>query len=140
MILTEKFYFCDVGIAGHLARRRPRLGGSDFGKAFEHWVLMEIMNYRRYQNPDLEVRFWRASTGQEVDFVLGEMDAAIEVKGAARAHEGDLRGLRAMRESHRVKHAALVCLEKEPRSLDRGIEILPWRVFLDRLWSGDLTR
>jgi predicted AAA+ superfamily ATPase len=101
---------------------------------------MEIMNYRRYRSPDLEVRFWRASTGHEVDYILEDMVAAIEVKGAARAHDGDLRGLRALRESHRVGRAVLVCLEKEPRKVESGVEILPWKVFLDRLWSGDLTR
>jgi len=136
MIQTEKFYLFDVGISNYLARRRPQIGGAEFGKSFEHWVLMELMNFRRYRRPDLDIRFWRTSTGHEVDFVLGEMDAAIEVKGARRVHESDLRGLRALRESHRVKRAVVVCLEKEARVLAGGIRILPWRVFLEELWSG----
>lgn len=139
MITTEKFYLFDVGVANHLARRKPRMGAPEFGKSFEHWVLMELQNFRRYEAPDLEIRFWRTSTGQEVDFVLGDLEVAIEVKGAARVHEGDLRGLRALREEHRVRRAVMVCLEKEPRSVD-GIDILPWRVFLDWLWGKRLTR
>jgi predicted AAA+ superfamily ATPase len=139
MIQTEKFYLFDVGVANYLARRKPAMGSPEFGKSFEHWVLMEILNYRRYREPDLEVRFWRTSTGFEVDFVLGEMDAAIEVKGAGRVHEGDLSGLRALCESHRVKRALLVSLEKEVRRLEDRIEVLPWRVFLERLWAGELT-
>ncbi len=138
MIQTEKFYLFDVGISNYLARRRPQIGGSEFGKSFEHWVLMEVMNYRRYRQPDLDVHFWRTSTGQEVDFVLGEMETAIEVKGATRVHDADLRGLRAMRESHRVKRALVVCLEREPRVIEPRIEVLPWRLFLERLWAGDL--
>jgi uncharacterized protein len=137
MILTEKFYLFDVGVANHLARRSPVLGSPDFGKSFEHWVLMELLNYRRYRAPDLDVRFWRTSTGLEVDFVLGEMDAAIEVKGSARVHDGDLGGLRALRSTHRVKRALVVSLEKEARRLDDGIEVLPWRVFVERLWAGE---
>ncbi len=137
MTLTEKFFFFDVGVANHLARRRPRLGGAEFGKSFEHWVLMEILNFRRYRSPDLDVRFWRTSTGLEVDFVLGELETAIEAKGGARVHAGDLRGLLSLRESHRVKRAIVVSLEKEPRKV-AGVEVLPWRVFLDRLWGGDL--
>ena len=129
----------DVGISNYLARRRPQIGGADFGKSFEHWVLMELMNFRRYRQPDLDVRFWRTSTGHEVDFVLGDMEAAIEVKGARRVHEGDLRGLRALQESHRVKRALVVCLEKEPRVLESRIEIAPWRLFLEQLWAGKLT-
>ncbi|MEQ1890945.1 MAG: ATP-binding protein [Planctomycetota bacterium] len=139
MILTEKFYLFDVGVANYLARRKPVPGSPDFGKSFEHWVLMELLNYRRYRAPDMDVRFWRTSTGLEVDFVLGEMDAAIEVKGSARVHEGDLGGLRALRASHKAKHAIVVSLEKEARRLDDGIEVLPWRVFVERLWAGQLA-
>lgn len=139
MIQTEKFYLFDVGIANYLARRRPQIGSADFGKSFEHWVLMELMNYRRYRQPELDIRFWRTSAGHEVDFILGDMVVAIEVKGARRVHVGDLGGLTALRESHRVKRAVVVCLEKEPRVLESGIEIVPWRSFLDRLWDGDLV-
>lgn len=139
MIQTEKFYLFDVGIANHLARRRPRIGSPEFGKSFEHWVLMELMNYRRYRQPDMEIRFWRTSTGLEVDFVLEDMRAAVEVKGAARVHEGDLGGLKAIAQSHKVKQRVVVCLEKEPRVTDSGIRVLPWRNFLDELWAGVLV-
>ncbi len=138
LIQTEKFYLFDVGVANHLARRHPVPGSSDFGKAFEHWVLMELLNFRRYRLPDLEIRFWRTSTGQEVDFVLGEMEVAIEVKGGARVHDGDLRGLRALRQSHRPKRAFVVCLERAVRRVDPRIEILPWKSFVETLWGGDL--
>ena len=138
MIQTEKFYFFDVGVANYLARRQPKLGSPDFGKSFEHWVLMELLNFRRYRMPDLEIRFWRTSTGQEVDFVLGDMDLALEVKASARVHDGDLRGLRALSEGHRACRKLLVCLEKEPRRVEPEIEILPWKAFLERLWEGGL--
>lgn len=139
MIQTDKFYLFDVGISNYLARRRPQVGGADFGKSFEQWVLMELMNFRRYRQPDLDIRFWRSSTGHEVDFVLGDMETAIEVKGARRVHDGDLGGMRALRDSHHVKRSLVVCLEKEPRVLDSGLEIVPWPLFLDRLWAGDLS-
>ena len=138
MILTEKFYLFDVGVANYLARRTPVAGSSDFGKSFEHWVLMELMNFKRYRSPDLDLAFWRTSTGHEVDFVVGNMQVAIEVKSGNRVHEGDLRGLRALRDSHRAKHLLVVCTESQPRTMD-GIDIVPWRVFLDRLWDGDLV-
>lgn len=140
MIQTEKFYLFDVGLANHLARRRPKIGGSDFGKSFEHWVLMEILNYRRYREPDLDVCFWRTSTGMEVDFVLGDMVAAVDVKGTARVSSAHLRGLRALIEDHAVRHAVVVSLEREPRTVAPDIDVLPWQAFLDRLWSGALTR
>jgi len=138
LILSEKFYLFDVGVANHLARRRPLLGSSEFGKAFEQYVLMEILNYRRYRKPDLEVCFWRTSQGQEIDFLLGDRDAAIEVKGSARVHEGDLQSLAVLQEEMNVRRRLVVSLERSPRRQD-GVEILPWRTFLDELWAGSVA-
>lgn len=137
MILTEKFYFFDVGVSNYLARRQPRLGSAEFGKSFEHYILMELRAYQAYRNPELPITFWRTSTGQEVDFILGEKDLAIEIKSASRVHEGDIRSLLALLEDGPVKHCVVVCLEKEPRWIHKRIEVLPWRLFVDRLWSGE---
>ncbi len=139
MILTEKFYFFDVGVANYLARRKPAPGSSEFGKSFEHFLLLEILCYKRYKEPDLELCYWRTSTGQEVDFILGSMDAAIEVKATSKAHTGIPSALRLLREEARVKRAILVTLESTPRKLDGGIEVLPWRLFLERLWAGEIV-
>ena len=138
MIETEKFYFFDVGVSNYLARRQPREGSSEFGKSFEHYILMELRAYQAYRQPDLPIRFWRTSTGQEVDFILGEKDLAIEIKGSSRVHGGDLKHLTSLSEDGPVKKRIIVCLEREPRTTVGGIEILPWKTFLQRLWSNDL--
>jgi predicted AAA+ superfamily ATPase len=140
LIRTDKFYFFDVGVANHLARRRPLPGGADYGKSFEHYIYTEILNFRRYRAPDLDVAYWRTAGGSEVDFVLGDLDVAIECKAGSRVHDGDLRGLRALAEERTVGHRLLVSREREPRRTDDGIEIVPWAVFLDRLWAGELIR
>jgi len=138
LVETEKFYLFDVGVTNHLARRRPRVAGSEFGKSFEQLVLMELKAYQAYASRDLEIRFWRTAHGQEVDFVLDDLALAIEVKGSARVHDGDLRGLRALAGEDRVGRKLVVCLEPEPRTVVPGIEILPWSLFFSRLWAGDL--
>ena len=135
MILTEKFYFFDVGIAGYLGRRRPIPGSRDFGKAFEHFILMEIRAYQAYVNPEMPIHYWRTSSGQEVDFLLGDREVAVEIK-SGKVHEGDLWGLHALLEDGPVKRAILVSMEKEPRRIAGNIEVLPWQDFLERLWSG----
>ena len=137
LIQTEKFYLFDVGVSNYLARRRPLLGGWEFGKSFEHYILMELKAYQAYRNPELDLTFWRTAGGFEVDFILGNLEVAVEVK-AGTVHEGDLRGLRALLEERRVKHPVVVSLEAQPRIMDRRIQILPWKTFLERLWNGDL--
>ena len=138
LIETEKFYLFDVGVTNYLARRAPRIGTPEFGNSFEHYILMELKAYQAYRNPELDIRYWRTSTGFEVAFVLDDMNVAIEVKGSQRVHSTHTRGLRALLEEHTVKRAVIVSLEKQPRKLDSSIEVLPWQVFLNTLWSGEL--
>lgn len=136
---APKFYLFDVGVAGHLSGRRiERAAGPDFGRAFEHFVLMEILAYRAYREHDFPVRFWRTKSGLECDFVLGRDGAvAIEVKGSASVHREELRAMRAYVEEYEPRHAIVVCNESAPRRTDDGIWILPWVQFLERLW-GDV--
>ena len=136
LIETEKFYLFDVGVTNYLARRAPKTGTPEFGKSFEHLILMELKAYQAYRNPELDIRYWRTSTGYEVDFILGDMNVAIEVKGTSRVNSTHLRAMRALMEEHAVEHAVIVSLEKEPRRLDSGIQVLPWQAFLGELWSG----
>jgi len=138
LIETEKFYLFDVGVSNYLARRRPLMGSPDFGKSFEHYILMELKAYQAYRQPELPLYFWRTASGYEVDFIAGELNLAIEVKGARRVHEGDIVGLRALGAEHRVKRSIVVSLEREPRTIAPGIDVLPWETFLQQLWSGDL--
>ncbi|MCP4682230.1 MAG: ATP-binding protein [Desulfobacterales bacterium] len=138
LIETEKFYLFDVGVSNYLARRSPRKGTPEFEKSFEHYILMELCAYRAYKNPDLDIRFWRTSTGFEVDFILGDMNVALEVKGTNRAHKGHTKGLRALLQEHTVGRAIIVSLEKEARTLDSGIQVMPWEGFLEVLWAGEL--
>lgn len=139
MTETDKFYIFDVGVTNYLAKREPKMGTPDFGKSFEQYILMELMAYRAYRSPELDIRFWRTSTGQEVDFILGEKDVAVEIKGSSRVHEGDLRGLRKLCEDGPVKRVLMVSLEREPRQITKEIMVYPWKQFLEELWEGELV-
>jgi len=133
-----KFYLFDVGVAGAITRRHiPEERGQEFGKAFEHFVLMEIFAHRTYRDLDYEVNFWRVKSGLEVDFVLGRGEVAIEVKGASRVDPADLRPLKAFIVEYRPRKAIVVCNERSPR-VHEDIHIMPWRHFLKLLWSGDV--
>ena len=138
LIETEKFYLFDVGVTNYLARRKPGIGTPEFGKSFENYILMELKAYQAYKNPELDIRYWRTSTGFEVDFILDDMNVAIEVKGSYRIHSSHTKGLRALMEEHMVKRSVIVSLEKQPRKLDSSIEVFPWQIFLEELWSGEL--
>ncbi|MBL7071696.1 MAG: ATP-binding protein [Candidatus Omnitrophica bacterium] len=135
---AAKYYLFDVGIAGYLTKRHlEEEKGEGFGKAFEHFLLLEIVAYRSYHERDFEVNFWRTKTGLEVDFVLGGGKIAIEIKGANRVDKRDMTGLIAFMEGHSPKRSIIVCNEREKR-LHGKIEILPWDNFIYELWQGNI--
>jgi predicted AAA+ superfamily ATPase len=140
VIQTPKFYFADVGIVAHLARRgRVQPGSELFGKAFENWVHHELQAYRAYRGFEFDLAYWRTAGGTEVDFVVDDFRVAIEAKATERARDDHLRGLRECRVDHpRVARRILVGLDPRARRTEDGIEILPWRDFARRLWSDDL--
>lgn len=136
---SPKFYFRDVGVVNHLARRGPvRPGSEAFGKAFENWVFHELSAHRSYQGGYYDLSYWRLTTGAEVDFILGDAAVAIEAKGKTRVTSDDLKGLRLFREEHpHVKTLMVVSLEPHARKLDDGIWIFPFREFARKLWSDE---
>jgi predicted AAA+ superfamily ATPase len=79
----------------------------------------------------------RTASQLEIDFVLGDHEVAIEVKATEQASDRHLRGLRAFTEEYNVKKAILISNDPLPR-LVGNIHILPWKIFLDRLWAGEI--
>jgi predicted AAA+ superfamily ATPase len=140
VIQAPRFYFFDVGIAGTLTRRgRIEPGSELWGRALEHFIFMELSAYRDYRASGLTLAYWRTASQLEVDFVLADGAVAVEVKSTRMAADHDLRGLRAFKEEHRPRRVILVSMDAKPRRTCDGIEILPWRSFLEELWSGNIA-
>lgn len=141
MVETEKFYLFDIGVANFLAKRRPILGSPEFGKTFEQIILMELLAYKSYRDPEMEITFWRTSNKQEVDFILDDKRVAIEIKASSRVRSEDLKWLSILSEDGPIKRRLVVSMETEGRLVhDRegAVEILPWREFLTELWATGL--
>ena len=114
--------------------------GSDlFGRAFEHFLLNEIRAHLSYAGRDDGLAYWRTSSGFEVDLIVGDMLLAIEFKAKKEVRSTDLKGLRALREEHRVKRMVVVTREDRPRTTEDRIELLPWRSFCTMLWAGEMV-
>lgn len=133
---APKFYLFDLGIASHICKRNlVDAHGSEFGKAFEQFLLLELISARSYQEKDHPIQFWRTKSGLEVDFVLAGGEIAIEAK--ARVRSGDLRPMRAFIEEFTPKRAILVSAESDSRIVE-GIEIMPFTLFLEQLHAGEI--
>jgi len=117
----------------HISEERGEL----FGRAFEHFIFTEIAAHSSYSELDYRINYWRTRAGYEVDFILGEGEVAIEVKGQSSVDNRDIRPLKAFMEEYTTKKALVVCNEKEERVLGK-IRVMPWRRFLEELWEGQI--
>ncbi len=141
-IITKapKFYLFDVGVAGAVSKRVLEVEkGELFEKAFEHFILMEIAAYNSYKEIDFDINFWRTKSGLEVDFILGNGEVAIEVKGTSSVENKNLLPLKNFIEEYSPKKAIIVCNESEER-LKGKVRILPYRKFLSALWKGEIIK
>lgn len=139
LIRGPKFYFFDLAPVIYLTRRGKIQQGSElFGRAFEHFIWMEITAHSDYSESYYPIAYWRTSSGFEVDFILGDHEIAIEVKSTESANSNNLKGLRRFKEEYSTQRAMLVSLDPMPRKTEDQIEILPWKIFLEQLWGGKI--
>ncbi|MDH7512829.1 MAG: AAA family ATPase [Clostridiales bacterium] len=136
IIKTPKFYLFDVGVAGAIVKRHlSEERGEAFGRAFEHFIFMEIVAHASYSELNYAIQYWRTKSRLEVDFILGGGEVSIEVKGQSHVENRDLRPLAAFMDEYRPNKALVVCNEREERVVGK-IKILPWGRFLEELWGG----
>jgi predicted AAA+ superfamily ATPase len=134
---TAKFYLFDIGVTRTLRRLPPPVPESaDFGEFFEQLICLELKAWIDYRRPRASLAYWRSLSGYEVDFVL-DGEVGIEVKAASMTQERHLSGLKALREEGKLRRFILVCREERPTILS-GIEVIPWRDFLEALWSDSI--
>lgn len=140
VIGAPKFYFADVGVVNHLAKRGvPERGSDAYGQAFENWVHHELTSFRAYSESNATLAYWRLASGIEVDFVVDDVAVAIEAKAVKRVTGTHLKGLRSIAADHpRVGKRVIVCLESRRRQLDEGILVLPAKAFVRDLWAGEI--
>lgn len=134
-VSTGKFYFFDIGVARFLQHRKglePR--SPEYGEAFEAYIFHELKTFLDC-NKCGELNWWRSISGFEVDFVVADM-LAVEVKAKTNVSTHDMKGITAIKEERLLKHHVVVSLEKTPRVVD-GVHILPWQVFLEKLWARE---
>ncbi len=135
-ILTQKFYFFDIGVTNYLRRVKViEENTPQWGEALESYIFHELRAYCDYFGIE-DLHFWRSQSGFEVDFLL-DGRIAIEVKSSRRIIADDLKGIRALSEEIQLKRKIVVCMETEPRTI-HGIEIIHIMQFLEQLWSGEI--
>jgi uncharacterized protein len=98
---SRKFYFFDCGITNTLLGRKISQKTPEFGKSFEHFLVLETLAAKFYEKNIEKIEFWRSSSGIEVDLLLNG-DTAVEFKSGT-TNEHDAKGIIALEEDIRLK-------------------------------------
>lgn len=136
---APRFYFFDLCIPNYLlGRKHLQQGTADFGHAFEHLMIQEIVAYLGYHFIDGGLSYWHTYSELEVDAILGDAIVAIEFKSCTEVQSRHLNGLKAFKEEHPNCRSIVVSMDERSRML-QGFEILPANDFLRMLWNDEIV-
>ncbi len=138
VVQSPRFYLFDVGVTNYLlGRTNLRRGTTDYGHAFEHIVIQELVAYLNYTDNPNKLSYWRTYTQVEVDVILGDAKVAIEIKSAEEVLPKHLKGLKSFADEHPDCRRIIVSLDRFNRVVD-GIEHIYVYDFFKKLWSHDI--
>ena len=138
LVQAPRFYYFDVGLANYLLGRNSlKRGTVEYGHAFEHLVMQEIVAYHGYSRSREAVSYWRTYTGIEVDAVIGDAKVAIEIKSSEEIKTKHKAGLNAFKEEHPDARLILVSLDPITR-ISENKELIYVTDFFKMLWNGEI--
>ena len=100
--------------------------------------MRQIRAFLSYMRKNNSMYYWRSTSQFEVDLILDNL-WAIEIKGTKSTQDKHLKGLRALKEEGKIQHFAVVSCDRLERKTQDGISIIPWKVFLKKLWNGKIV-
>jgi len=135
---APRFYLFDTGVSRALSRTLNvplNPGTYAYGRAFEHFVVTEILRRNDYLKNDFRFSYLRTKDGAEVDLVVerpGQPIVLLEIKSSPQIDPSDLRHMVAF--ARDIPDSIAICLSREsvPRLVD-GVRILPWEQGIDEV-------
>ena len=135
-----KFYFFDTGVVNTLTKKLSvpfNKVNYEYGKAFEHFFLCEVMRINDYNRLDMNISFYRTERGAEVDCIIetpGGKVIAIEIKSTSSPCSRHCSGLHSFKKI--VPKAELILACQAPNAMKiNGVLILPWKQALQYIYD-----
>jgi predicted AAA+ superfamily ATPase len=126
-----KFFFFDMGVCRSLARTLTipiKRSSSDYGNAFEHFIILECVRLAHYYYPEYRFSYLRTRDDVEIDLIVerpGEKTLYIEIKSSNHVRVEKLSSF--MKMTKEIENGENICISQELRAkkID-DIMILPW--------------
>ncbi len=131
-IESPKFYLFDCGVQRALANLLtvnlvPT--SSDYGKAFEHFVICEFFRLSSYKQNDFQFYYLRTKDGAEIDLIVerpGRPLALIEIKSTTKVNPEHAQHLRRFRSDFAGAEAFILSCDPVAQQIEH-ISCLPWQ-------------
>ena len=135
---SPRFYYFDIGIANHLTKRYQLASKTpEYGHAFEHLIIQEIVAYLAYTNSDEELSYWHTYENIEVDAIIGDARVAIEIKSTDHVDHGDKKGIMEFAKEHPNAKQILVSRDRISRR-SGNVDLYYVTDFFKALWAGEI--
>ncbi len=138
---SPKFYFFDLGVKRALARELKislTPGLSEFGKAFEHFIVQELFRMCEYTKNDFRLSYLRTKDDAEIDVIIerpGQADVLLEIKSSQRVNSSDVKTLVQFGKSWDKKAITrLWSLDPLSQTMD-GVKCLYWKTGFSELFD-----
>lgn len=129
---SSKFYLFDTGVARSLQgmATAPLVEGSSaYGKAFEHFLILEIRRRAEYLGKEWRYSYVRTSSeSAEIDLIIerpGEKTVLLEIKSSTSVPDREIHRLRSFLPEFENAEARVFCRETHPRKQDQ-VTVFPW--------------
>ena len=131
LVKSPKFYFFDLGVTRALARTlRQRIVPATYayGKAFEHFYILEVLRRNDYEQMDFRFTWLQTESGLEIDLIVerpGCPLVLLEIKSGTQLDDRDAKALRSLRDLFEGCVCFVVSNDPIERETD-GITFLHW--------------
>ncbi len=135
---NPKFYFFDLGVQRSLSNTlsiplTPQTYA--FGKAFEHFVINEVIRLVSYNRKEFSFSYLRTKSGIEIDLIMerpGMKRALIEIKSTTLVTERDTKALCHLQKDIPNSEAFIFSLDPNPKKIAE-VSCLPWQNGLEEV-------
>jgi uncharacterized protein len=135
LVQHPKFYFFDTGVVRTLTNKITvpiEAQTSDYGNAFEQWLICEMIRLNEYNGMDLTFSFYRTDQGVEVDVIIETPRSeviALEIKSTSTPVKKNTNGVASFRKVESNTLACIICCCENALQID-GVLCLPWQDWL----------